>query len=108
LHDGDIEFATGFVDRRGDHHEGVVDVDEIGLFPLEKSPNIAFAVARMNDVLDQEQLARSGYLLEFMIAAEVGDHLMSTFSEQTAFGSDDDIFAAGTLVGIVNEDDFHT
>jgi hypothetical protein len=102
LHHRDIKLAASSVDGRGDHHESVVHVDEIGLFASEEFMNIALAAFGVDDVFDQEQLARLGELVEFVIAAEVGQHLMAALTEQSGLGSDDYILPAGSLVRIVN------
>jgi hypothetical protein len=108
LNDRYSHFLTGLVDGRRNHHEGIVYVNKIGALGPQKLPDMPSRVFVPNDVLGQREPPKTCHLFYLVVAALIGNNLMSMTFKQLTLLSEGDILSTGLLVAIVDDEQFHT
>ena len=82
-------------------------MNQVRLFPAQQVKHFSLALFRMNHVPYHEQPPWTRRHCDFVVAARIAYYGVTTMLEQVAFGRDGDVFAAGLLISIVYNDDFH-
>jgi hypothetical protein len=108
LHHGNARFSAGRVDRRRDHHEGVMDMDEIRLLVTQYLRAFSLRVIRPDCFPCQHQPLSPRIRGHFRITSAVGHGLMSSALQELALQLKDELFPSPQLlVLIMNQKYFH-
>ena len=89
------------------HHERVVYMNQVWSFAPQQVEHFSLAPSRMNNVLHHEQASCTRRCSDFVVAARIAYYGVAVALEQIPFCCDGDVFPAGLLISIVNNDDLH-
>jgi hypothetical protein len=84
-----------------------VYVNKIGAFRPQNLTYVSIAGGGPDDVLCKRQPLQTRHPFNLVIAALIFNHLVSVTFQQLTLLSEDDIFAPGLLVAIVDDQHFH-
>jgi hypothetical protein len=84
-----------------------VEVGDVGPFALQERPNFPVAIPRPDNSRRERGLAPRPVARDLIIVPNILDNLVSPRVKQLLLSSCDDIFTAGSLVMVVNDQDFH-
>src|ERR1700676_1741522 len=107
LHNRNSGVPTSRINRRRNHHEGIVDMDQPGLLLMNQFGNLLSRVRRPDHVFGEPQPAQSRSLSNLPVAAMVGHYMMPGAFQKLALLIKHDILSSRLLVGVVNEEDLH-
>jgi hypothetical protein len=100
-------FTAYRVNRGRGHDKGVVDMYELRLLLQEEPGKLFSGIGGPDNVLYQRQPLKNGIIFNLQVASAVGHHVMAAPNEELTLLFKGDVFAAGSLVGVVNEDNIH-
>src|SRR5271156_2744593 len=98
LHDWDALRAARAVDGWRNHYKRIVNVYNIGFFPIDKSAEVLVRVAGPDGSYHQGSPATRREFLDLMIAPLIRQHLVPAALQDSLLLLEDDIFAAWLLI----------
>jgi hypothetical protein len=107
LHNRNSSVPTRRINRRRNHHEGIVDMDQPGLLLMNQLGNLLSRICRPDRVFGEPQPTQSRSLFNLAVAAMVGHYVMPGAFQKLALLIEHDILSSRLLVGVVNEEDLH-
>lgn len=107
LHNRNTHFLACPISRRRNHEKSVVKVCHLRFFAVKECREVSHGTARPDRPRRQTQFAPEAEGIDLVIGAQILYHLMPGATEQSCLLADDDIFTAGLLVRIMNNQNFH-
>jgi hypothetical protein len=107
LHNRNSGVPASRINRRRNHHEGIVDMDEPGLLLMNQFGNLLLRVCRPDRVFGEPRPTQSRSPFNLPVAATVGHYMMPGAFQKLALLLEHDILSSRLLVGVVDEEDLH-